>query len=245
MWLGGQLSSTPKTWVCPFRVTPVVWAELVQIHTFQAYLFFPLVSFKVDSQDWIRSGASLSLRLSHMDTERQKYRRRGGWGWSPCSARMTQSVCCLSAHSRSLKDSVTSTSSDSQPDYASPTPTLSPLVTSLIVSFTSSCLSMCWSTCLSVCLVNLSTPLSLLFQLVIHHSLLFYSACCYVWELKCYMGIFWYHILSRLNITWWLIEHLSVLCFNVSTVFFSETQYERSCLSLVTKRTTYPHIETT
>ena len=47
-------------------------------------------------------------------TDRQTDRRRGGWGWSSCCARMTHSVCCLSAHSRSLKDSVTLTSSGPQ-----------------------------------------------------------------------------------------------------------------------------------
>lgn len=57
-------------------------------------------------------------RLTHMDAE--THRRRGGWGWSPCSARMTQSGCCLSACSRSPEDSVTLTSSDSQPELYLP-----------------------------------------------------------------------------------------------------------------------------
>lgn len=107
--------------------------------------------------------------VTHADRKTDRGRR------SPSScARMTQSICCLSACSRSLKDSVTPTS----------------------LGFTTRWNVTHFTFCLysprrhasmpvppsypSFCQIRSSPPP----QPVIHHSRLFYSTRCYVWRLE-------------------------------------------------------------
>lgn len=109
------------------------------------------------NQIWLLCEHSASLSPQ---TESHGHRQTdvgGRWGWSSCSARMTQSVCCLPAHSRSLKDSAESTSSDT-PRYMSFPPTLSFLI---MPSRVSSSYPVCLFSPLPVCLLLYLSPLPL------------------------------------------------------------------------------------
>lgn len=145
---------------------------------------------------------------------------------------MTHSICCLSAHSRSLKDSVTLTSSDPQTNWNVPYSNFihSRHVFQRLLWFlpSSVCLSVSLHLLLSVCWSNSNKsvpPHSLLLQLVIHPSLLNVLLCLTKrrrqtsWS--CDMNTFSHQIPSRLNIIRWLIDHLSFLFFNCQyKVFF-------------------------
>lgn len=158
---------------------------------------------------------SLSLRLNHMDTDRQTKGR----------VRVIIMFC--------QNDSVSLLSLSPQP-LTGGVRCLNEfrLTTWLDVTYSNfiftrqvlECLF--WFFLSSVCPIRPSA-LTLCLQLVIHHSFLSCSTCCYVWqtetadywELKCYMGALSYQILSGLNIIWWLIWLFCL--FIVSTLFFS------------------------
>lgn len=79
--------------------------------------------------------------------------------------------------------------------------------------------SVCLNSPLLVCVNSLSSRTLSSFSWWFITLFLFYSTCCYVWQMEtagywaltCDMGTVSYQIPSRLNIIWWLMEHLSAV----------------------------------